>query len=80
MKPADVFLRIMRTLDESGIAYMLPGSLAGAFYGALRTTQDIDTVPGWTIEFMIRKSRAFSEEEFRRGERVSIFLGAKVNL
>ncbi|MGA8273746.1 MAG: hypothetical protein WB919_19445 [Candidatus Sulfotelmatobacter sp.] len=123
MKPADVFLRITCALDESGIAYMLTGSFAGAFYGALRTTQDIDfvieandeqlrkfvhllpageyyvdldaalearkreslfnvidMVTGWKIDFIIRKSRAFSEEEFLRRERVTILLDGNVDL
>jgi hypothetical protein len=91
---------------------MLAGSFASAYYGALRTTQDIDVVvaatpdqlrtfvqllardesyvdldaaleahkrqtmfnvvdlvTGWKIDFIIRMSRAFSEEEFRRGAR-----------
>ena len=98
--------------DRATIPYMLAGSFASAYYGALRTTQDIDVVvaatpdqlrtfvqllardesyvdldaaleahkrqtmfnvvdlvTGWKIDFIIRMSRAFSEEEFRRGAR-----------
>jgi hypothetical protein len=90
---------------------MLAGSFASAYYGAPRTTQDIDLViaatsdqlrtfvqflskdqysvdldtalearkhqslfnvvdmaTGWKIDLIIRKSRPFSEEEFRRRE------------
>lgn len=115
MSVAEVFRRIMTTLDQAGIAYMLAGSFASAYYGAPRTTQDIDLVveatpgqlrtfvqllsgneyyvdldtaleahrrqslfnvvdmaTGWKIDLIIRKSRAFSEEEFRRRNRVDL--------
>jgi len=94
---------------------MLSGSFASAYYGAPRSTQDIDLViettyaqlgkfvqslssdeyyvdlnaaldaykrqslfnvidlaTGWKIDFIIRKSRDFSEQEFRRRQRVSL--------
>ena len=39
------FLRLVtRALDESGIPYMVTGSLASAYYGTPRATQDIDVV------------------------------------
>ncbi|MGA7473755.1 MAG: DUF6036 family nucleotidyltransferase [Candidatus Sulfotelmatobacter sp.] len=109
MSVAGVFHRITAALDRANIPYMLAGSFASAYYGAPRTTQDIDVVvaatpdqlrtfvqllardeyyvdldaaleahkrqtifnvvdlvTGWKIDFIIRKSRAFSEEEFRR--------------
>lgn len=115
MSVAEVFRRIMTALDQAGIAYMLAGSFASAYYGAPRTTQDIDLVveatpaqlrtfvqllsgneyyvdldtaleahrrqslfnvvdmaTGWKIDLIIRKSRAFSEEEFRRRKRVDV--------
>jgi hypothetical protein len=102
-------------LDQAGIAYMLSGSFAAAYYGAPRSTQDIDLVidstpaqlkvfvqslsgaeyyidlgaaleahkrqslfnvidlaTGWKIDLIIRKSRAFSQEEFSRRESVSL--------
>jgi hypothetical protein len=104
-----VFQRLTSALDQAGVAYMLTGSFASAYYGAPRTTQDIDLVievtpgrlqtfvgmlpsdeyyvdleaalealerqslfnvvdltTGWKIDLIIRKSRAFSEEEFGR--------------
>lgn len=104
-----VFQRLTSALDQAGIAYMLTGSFAGAYYGAPRTTQDIDLVieatpgqlqtfvgilpsdkyyvdleaaleaykcqamfnvvdltTGWKIDLIVRKSRAFSKEEFGR--------------
>jgi len=109
MSTSEVFQRITSALDEAGIAYMLAGSFASAYYGAPRTTQDIDLViaatpeqlrtlvgllprneyyvdleaaleasrqqslfniidlaTGWKVDLIIRKSRAFSHEEFRR--------------
>lgn len=44
MSIQDVFQRITSALDHAGIAYMLSGSFASAYYGATRSTQDIDFV------------------------------------
>jgi hypothetical protein len=44
MSVSEVFHRITSALGEAGIAYMLAGSFASAYYGAPRTTQDIDLV------------------------------------
>jgi hypothetical protein len=109
MSVSDVFLRITTALDQAGIAYMLSGSFASAYYGTPRSTRDIDLVieatpaqlralvqslpgeryyvdldaalqaqkrqslfnvidlaTGWKVDLIIRKSRAFSAEEFRR--------------
>ncbi len=109
MNVSEVLGRIATHLHESGIAYMLVGSFASSFHGALRSTHDIDLVieatpdqlknlilglqrqgyyaeldaaldahqheslfnvidssTGWKIDFIIRKSRAFDEEEFGR--------------
>src|SRR5258705_8796072 len=106
MTPGEVFRRLTSALDGAGIPYMLSGSFASAFYGATRSTQDIDLVidatsaqlelligqlpsehyyvdlaaaleahrrkslfnvidlaTGWKIDLIIRKARAFSEEE-----------------
>jgi hypothetical protein len=94
---------------------MLSGSFASAYYGAPRSTQDIDLViaatpaqlrefvqslpsteyyadldaaleahkrqslfnvidlaTGWKVDLIIRKSRAFSQEEFRRRQLVNL--------
>jgi hypothetical protein len=110
-----VFERITRALDRAGIGYMLTGSFASAYYGAPRSTQDIDLVieatpeqmqafiqglasdeyyadldaaleahkrqsmfnvidlaTGWKVDLIIRKSRAFSQEEFRRRQRTQL--------
>lgn len=113
MSVAEVFQRITNALGQAGIPYMLTGSFAGSYYGAPRTTQDIDLViearpaqlhtfvqllpateyyvdldtalealrreslfnvvdmaTGWKIDLIVRKSRPFSEEEFRRRKSV----------
>jgi hypothetical protein len=115
MSVTEVFQRITAALDQAGIAYMLSGSFASAYYGAPRSTQDIDLViaatpaqlrtfiehlpsheyyanldaaleayqqqsmfnvidlaTGWKIDLIFRKSRAFSQEEFRRRQLVEV--------
>jgi len=44
MSVSEVFHRITSALDEAGIAYVRAGSFASAYFGAPRTTQDIDFV------------------------------------
>ncbi len=115
MSVPEVFRRIAAGLDGAGIGYMLSGSFASAYYGAPRSTQDIDLVieatqaqlrvfaqglpsneyymdldaaleahkrqslfnvidlaTGWKVDLIIRKSRPFSEEEFRRRQQVEL--------
>jgi hypothetical protein len=40
----EVLPRITEALNQAGIEYMLTGSFASAYYGSLRSTQDIDIV------------------------------------
>lgn len=115
MTTTEVFRRVTAALDRAGIDYMLCGSFASAYYGAPRSTQDIDLVidaspeklrvfikslssdeyyadlnaaleawekrsmfnvvdlaTGWKIDLIIRKSRPFSLEEFRRRQRIDL--------
>jgi hypothetical protein len=44
MSADDVFRRLVAAFDQAGIAYMLSGSFAAAYYGVARSTQDIDFV------------------------------------
>jgi hypothetical protein len=44
MTAGEVFRRLTTVLEKAGIPYMLSGSFASAFYGATRSTQDIDLV------------------------------------
>lgn len=105
----DVLQAITTALNQAGIAYMLTGSFASAYYGLPRSSQDLDLVveattsqlrafieslpadkyyadldaaleahqhesmfnviemtSGWKIDVIIRKTRLFSREEFRR--------------
>jgi hypothetical protein len=41
---AEVFRRILGSLDSAGIPYMLTGSFASSYHGTPRATQDIDLV------------------------------------
>jgi len=115
MSFAEILSRVTAALDATGIAYMLTGSFASVFYGAPRSTQDIDLViastadqlrafitrlpndeyyadvdaaldaykreelfnvidlkTGWKIDMIIRKSRAFSWEEFNRRQQLTL--------
>jgi hypothetical protein len=110
-----VLQRVTSALEHAGVASMLTGSFASAYYGSPRSTQDIDLViaatppqlrtfveslptsqyyadldaaleahknesmfnvidmkSGWKIDLIIRKSRAFSQEEFSRRQRVTV--------
>lgn len=44
MTLSEALQTIIAALDEAGLAYMLTGSFAGAYYGVPRSTQDIDIV------------------------------------
>jgi len=44
MSVPDVLERIVTGLNDAGVSYMLCGSFASSFYGAPRSTQDIDFV------------------------------------
>jgi hypothetical protein len=117
---SELLLRLATLLDAAGVPYMLTGSFASTFFGAPRTTQDIDIVidptlgglerllasfpddayyvsrdaareaygaegmfnlvdfaTGWKIDFIIRKRRPFSQEEFARRRQVEI-LGTRL--
>src|SRR5438046_8136723 len=76
----DVDIVIAATIDQlRTFVHLLP---ADEYYVDLNTALDahkrqslfnvIDMVTGWKIDFIIRKSRAFSEEEFRRSTPVTL--------
>jgi len=44
MTLSEALQTIIAALEEAGLAYMLTGSFAGAYYGVPRSTQDIDIV------------------------------------
>lgn len=107
--------RLVRILDDAGVAFMVAGSFASAAHGLPRTTQDIDVVidppnpealdrllqampsddyyvdpdtahalrrrgmfnvvdqaSGWKVDFIIRKNRPFSRDEFVRRVPISL--------
>jgi len=52
----DLVRRLVEALDESGIPYVLVGSLSASFYGVSRGTQDADVVvscPGSRIKDLV---------------------------
>jgi hypothetical protein len=116
MSVSDVLGKITTHLQQRAISYMLVGSFASAFHGALRSTRDIDIVieptpeqlrrlvedlqandyyaeldaaldayrheslfnvidnsTGWKIDLILRKSRPFDREEFRRRVAANLF-------
>ncbi|HUF12142.1 MAG TPA: hypothetical protein VMN78_03505 [Longimicrobiales bacterium] len=122
MSLAGLLAAVARALRGADIPFMLTGSLAAAYYGTPRATQDIDLVVetsgerldrlvdalsdagfyvsrdaaqgalagggqfnaidpsnGWKVDFMIRRSRPFSETEFGRRRRTELF-GVEVAL
>ena len=50
MTISDLLARIAGILEDAGVPYMITGSLAAAFYAALRATQDLDVVLDSTLE------------------------------
>lgn len=57
MSATEVLQRLTGALDRAGIDYMLTGAFASSYYGASRSTQDIDFV----IESSPEQLRAFVE-------------------
>ena len=104
----DLLRKLVGSLEDLGISYMLTGSISSSFHGEARATNDVDIViapskaqiekllsslgpdfysdrqaaldalaradifnivdmeGGWKVDFMIRKERPFSREEFSR--------------
>jgi hypothetical protein len=64
MSIQDVLQRIAAALDRAGIVYMLSGSFASAYYGAARSTQDIDFVIHASSEQLRAFIGALPEREY----------------
>lgn len=64
MNVAEVLHRITTHLEKCGIAYMLVGSFASSFHGALRSTQDIDLVIEASPEQLSTLIAALQREEY----------------
>lgn len=50
--------RILRTLHEHGVEYVLVGGIASALHGATRATSDVDLCPAWDRANLTRLANA----------------------
>ncbi|MBI5606508.1 MAG: hypothetical protein HY879_24510 [Deltaproteobacteria bacterium] len=57
----DFLKRLLKKLSESGIPFMLVGSVAASYHGYPRTTMDIDTVVEADLEDLHRFARSLGE-------------------
>jgi hypothetical protein len=64
MPELELFLLVVRPLNQLGIRYMLAGSVAAAFYGEPRTTNDVDLVVFFNERDVQRLTEAFPATEF----------------
>ena len=64
MTVAHVFSRVSGSLERAGIAWMLTGSFASNYYGAPRSTQDIDLVIAATPQQIRTFIGQLSENEY----------------
>jgi hypothetical protein len=64
--------RLISVLKESGVPYMLSGSLASAFYGIPRSTQDIDIVVQLDLARLRALLRSLPEEQYYVSEPAAV--------
>lgn len=64
MSLRDVFRSVRDALEESGIPYMITGSIASSVHGIPRATQDIDVVIDPTREQLLALMKRFSEPDY----------------
>jgi hypothetical protein len=64
MSVSDVLRRVTGALTEASIPYMLAGSFASAYYGAARSTRDIDFVIEATPEQLTDFIRRLPREQY----------------
>jgi hypothetical protein len=64
MNVPEVFRTITSALSQAGIQYMLTGSFASAYYGAPRSTQDIDLIIESTPEQLRSFVHNLPEKEY----------------
>jgi len=53
-EPLQVALRVIKTLEELGVPYLIGGSLASTLYGEPRATMDADIIADLLLPFRIR--------------------------
>jgi hypothetical protein len=60
----EIFLRFTQRLEESGVEYMVSGSVAAMFYGQPRFTNDIDVIVWMDLAAARKLSELFPAEQF----------------
>jgi hypothetical protein len=66
----DFLKRLLKKLSESGINFMLVGSVAASFHGHPRTTMDIDTVVEGDLEDLYQFARSLGEGYYINEEEI----------
>lgn len=64
MTETELLVDCLQRLEQSGIAYMLVGSMAGNYWGVPRSTHDIDFVIEYQAEDVDRIVAAFEDQFF----------------
>jgi hypothetical protein len=64
MNVSEVFRKIAAHLNQSGLAYMLVGSFASTYYGASRSTRDVDIVIQGNSEHLTAFIRALQQDNY----------------
>ena len=64
--------RLVAVLEQVSVPYMLSGSLASAFYGIPRSTQDIDIVVQLDLARLRALHRALPEEQYYASEPAAV--------
>ena len=68
MSLASLLARLANALDDVGVPWMLSGSLASAFHGTPRSTQDIDIIVVLTLRDLPALLAAFPEDDYYLSE------------
>ena len=83
MEQIDLLRHVIRALEETGVPYMLVGSLASGAYGEPRLTQDIDVVIDLHPSQVDALCEAFPESDFyvsRDAARQAVTRGGQFNV
>jgi hypothetical protein len=68
MSQQELLTRVVRTLDQLGIGYMVTGSVASSLQGEPRATHDVDLVVAFPAEAAPALVRAFAPPSFYLSE------------
>ena len=73
MKSQTEFLKdIITALEQSGISYMVSGSISSTFYGRPRSTQDVDIIIEATIENLQELVTILQEKKYYADEETAL--------